>query len=66
MDRGAWWATVHAVTKSRTKLSDFHTHTHTHTHTILTSTTEILFAIWDGRSKQQKPLKKQKRGVFIK
>ena len=24
MDRGAWWATVHAVTKSRTRLSDFH------------------------------------------
>ena len=23
MDRGAWWATVHEVTKSRTRLSDF-------------------------------------------
>ena len=23
MDRGAWWATVHRVTKSRTRLSDF-------------------------------------------
>ena len=22
MDRGAWWATVHSVTKSRTRLSD--------------------------------------------
>ena len=22
MDRGAWWATVHGVTKSRTRLSD--------------------------------------------
>ena len=22
MDRGAWWATVHRVTKSRTQLSD--------------------------------------------
>ena len=22
MDRGAWWAAVHAVTKSRTRLSD--------------------------------------------
>ena len=29
MDRGAWWATVHGVTKSQTRL----THTHTHTHT---------------------------------
>ena len=24
MDRGAWWATVHGVTKSRTQLRDFH------------------------------------------
>ena len=23
MDRGAWWATVHRVTKSQTQLSDF-------------------------------------------
>ena len=23
MDRGAWWATVHRVAKSRTRLSDF-------------------------------------------
>ena len=27
MDRGAWWATVHRVTKSRTRLSDLvHVH----------------------------------------
>ena len=24
MDRGAWWATVHGVTKSQTQLSDLH------------------------------------------
>ena len=30
MDRGAWWATVHGVTKSRTRLSSY-----THTHTIV-------------------------------
>ena len=24
MDRGEWWAIVHSVTKSRTRLSDFH------------------------------------------
>ena len=23
MDRGAWWATVHRVTKNRTRLSDY-------------------------------------------
>ena len=26
MDRGAWWATVHGVTKSLIGLSDFHFH----------------------------------------
>ena len=26
MDGGAWWATVHGVTKSQTQLSDFTTH----------------------------------------
>ena len=30
MDRGAWWATVHGVTKSQTRLNKSHTHTHTH------------------------------------
>ena len=24
MDRGAWWATVHGVAESQTRLSDFH------------------------------------------
>ena len=24
MDRGAWWAAIHWVTKSQTRLSDFH------------------------------------------
>ena len=28
MDRGAWWATVHGVAKSRTRLSDFTHFTH--------------------------------------
>ena len=26
VDRGAWWATVHGVTRSRTRLSGQHTH----------------------------------------
>ena len=26
MDRGAWWATVHGVTKRQTQLNDFHFH----------------------------------------
>ena len=35
MERGAWWATAHGVTKSWTPISTrarAHTHTHTHTH----------------------------------
>ena len=28
MDRGAWWATVHGVTKSRTQLKRLSTYTH--------------------------------------
>ena len=27
MDRGAWWATVHSVTKSQTRLKRLSTHT---------------------------------------
>ena len=33
MDRGAWQATVHGITKSWAWLSS-HTHTHTHTHSV--------------------------------
>ena len=28
MDRGAWWATVHRVTKSQTQLERLNMHTH--------------------------------------
>ena len=28
MDRGAWWAAVHRVAKSRTRLKRLSTHTH--------------------------------------
>ena len=31
MDRGAWWAAVHGVAKSRTRLSDFPFTSHFHT-----------------------------------
>ena len=30
MDRGAWWATTHRVTKSQTQLKQFNMHTCTH------------------------------------
>ena len=37
MDGGAWWATVHGVAKSRTRLSDF-THSLTQYHLLLVTT----------------------------
>ena len=58
MDGGTWWAIVHGVTKSWTRLSDFtftftkagqaiplleYTHTHTHTHTYTLTNTYISF-----------------------
>ena len=33
MDRGAWWVTVHRVTKSRTQLTQDLTHMHAHVQT---------------------------------
>ena len=33
MDGGAWWAIVHGVAKSWTRLRTVCSHTHTHTHT---------------------------------
>ena len=40
MDRGAWWATVHGVTKSWTQLST-HAHVYVHTHTYIHTHTHI-------------------------
>ena len=34
MDRGAWWAIVHRVAKSQTRLEWLSTHTHTHTYCV--------------------------------
>ena len=48
MDRGAWWATVHGVTKSQNDwvpntFTHTYTHTHTRIHTHITSTLEHNF-----------------------
>ena len=37
MDRRAWWATVHGVAKSQTRLSDSHTNISKHTYTYIYS-----------------------------
>ena len=41
-DRGAWWATVHRVTKGQTRLKWLSIHTHAHTHTHTCHQTEII------------------------
>ena len=49
MDRGAWWATVHGVTKSQTQLNECmhtHTYTYTHTHTYIIYTHTQVYYIW--------------------
>ena len=48
MDGGAWWATVHGVAKSRTRLSD-HTFTHTHLHTSTKSLPVFLCLLFCSR-----------------
>ena len=53
MDRGAWRATVHGVTQSRTQSNlarahthaHAHTHTHTHTHTVLVLVPSINYLV---------------------
>ena len=44
MDRGAWQATVHRVTKSQAGLSDC-AHTHTNTHNLVLKSPQDIFAI---------------------
>ena len=39
MDRGAWWATVHGVAKSQTRLKDF---TFTFFHMLVTAAAKLL------------------------
>ena len=46
MDRGAWWATVHGIAKSWTRLST-HTHTH-HTGCYHRSSWDLLSVTWPG------------------
>ena len=40
MDGGAWWATVHRITKGRTRLSDF-----THTHVLLSRASQVALVV---------------------
>ena len=52
MGRGAWWAAVHRVAQSRTRLKQFNTHTHTRV-----STCHILFITHLVNSCRHKNLK---------
>ena len=46
MDRGAWWATVHRVTQSWTRLKQLHTHTH-NTHQMLMTIWHAVLCYWE-------------------
>ena len=49
MDRGAWWATVHKVTKNRTQLKGQYEHTHTlSTQNVERITTALNSAVLSG------------------
>ena len=51
MNRGAWWATLHEVTKSRTQLSDFHFH-HASVFSSFTSPLLLFFlSLYNGNNK---------------
>ena len=42
MDRGAWWATVHGVAKSRTRLKQLSRHAHDYYHNLAQWKAELL------------------------
>ena len=48
VDRGAWWATVHGVTKELDTNKQLYTHTHTHTQTQLIGSKRFLDFIQFG------------------
>ena len=52
MDRGAWWAAVHRVAKSQTRLKQLsvHTCTHTHTHSIMITLFKLSYISWNSNS----------------
>ena len=47
MDRGAWQATVHGFTKSRTRLSDFHFTEGKGSPTLVQRFTSVIAALWE-------------------
>ena len=60
MDGGAWWATVHGVAKSQTRLSDF-THSE-HLDSVVAQTVKNPPAMWETRVLslgQEDPLEKE-------
>ena len=46
MDRGAWWATAHRITKSWTRLKGLNTHAQAHTHTQIVTTSDYYCEDW--------------------
>ena len=53
MDRGSWWATVHGVARSQTRLSN-RAHTHKFPHRALINFTLVLKSCWVARMMMSK------------
>ena len=58
MDGGAWWATVHGVAKSRTRLSDF-------THSLYLQWVALKFVMGGEASSFKATRKRQKHGEHL-
>ena len=56
MDRGAWWATVHGVGKSQTRLSDFtfFVYIYIYTHSVLSTILKKESEKREGRKEERK------------
>ena len=53
MNRGAWWAAVHGVTNSQTRLSNQHTHTSLFTHGAYDSGISCLTSFLEEEKKER-------------
>ena len=58
MDGGAWWATVHGVAKSQTRLSDF-THSFITYYSFKTHIQSSLLTEWFNQRTTDQPVKKK-------
>ena len=56
MDGGAWWAAVHGVAKSWTRLSDFHSLTRCHVMTLFAALNNLVISVYLSKEDNGTPL----------